>query len=565
MFDCAQDRYSFEKVPANLDCIIVGSGIGGLYCGALLAKAGQKVLVLESHGIAGGCTHEFVKKGFHFDSGLHYVGNMEAEGKVLLDAVCKPEHKIRWQKQGTAENGYVYDEICLVGEKPFAFRAGKENLLQDLIRAFPHEERGIRAYFRQVERMGRSAKLYFMLKIAPEWAQRWLQPWLCREFLQASQRSALEVLSSLLTDKRLIAILLGQFGDHGVSPDQVSFSLHALVFAHYFRGGYYPVGGPQTLSRSLIPTIVEAGGRVLVKAAVEEILLCPNRPAALGVRLTNGDVITARDIISAAGIRNTYLKLISPDNIQKYHIPVEPFKALGPSVGHACTFIGLEGSAEELQLPSSNQWILPTAAPQFDLVGDVKKFVSDPLNPEQPMFAFVSFPSAKDPEGTLATNGPHKSTCIMITEAKFEWFNELAIPGSRKGKRGERYLEEKNRFQERLLNLLYSRFPQLVDKVKYVVSSTPLTSKHYLNALNGESYGLNMTKERFSADMGILTRPQVAQIAHLYLTGQDIVSAGISGAMMGGLLTAHAILGYGTFTDILTGRNLVKDILHIPQ
>lgn len=490
---------------------------------------------------------------------------MDGEGKILLDAACKPEQKIEWQKQGTAENGYTYDEICLVGEKPFPFRAGKENLLRDLIQAFPHEERGIREYFRRVERMGRSAKYYFMLKIAPDWFQKWFQPLLCREFLKASQVSALEVLQSLIKDKKLIAILLGQFGDHGVSPDQVPFSLHALVFAHYFKGGYYPVGGPQTISRRLIPTIVEAGGRVLVKACVEEILLCPNRPAALGVRLTNGDIITARDIISATGIRNTYLKLITPENIQKYHIPIEPFKAIGPSVAHVCTFIGLDGSAEDLNLPSSNQWILPTAAPDFNLVQDVRKFVDDPLNPQQSMFAFVSFPSAKDPKGTLTTNGPNKSTCTMITEGKYEWFNPLATPNSRKGKRGERYAEEKARFQQRLMDLLYAQFPQLVDKVKYVVSSTPLTTKHYLNALNGESYGLNMTKERFSAELATLTRPQVTQIAHLYLTGQDVASAGISGAMMGGLLTAHAVLGYGTFTDLLTGRNLIRDILNIPK
>lgn len=42
------------------DVVVIGSGIGGLSCGALLAKAGKAVTVLESHDVAGGCAHSWV-------------------------------------------------------------------------------------------------------------------------------------------------------------------------------------------------------------------------------------------------------------------------------------------------------------------------------------------------------------------------------------------------------------------------------------------------------------------------------------------------------------------------
>lgn len=58
-----------SKVPENLDAIIIGSGIGGLGLGVLLAKVGKKVLVLEQHDRAGGCCHTFTEKGFEFDVG----------------------------------------------------------------------------------------------------------------------------------------------------------------------------------------------------------------------------------------------------------------------------------------------------------------------------------------------------------------------------------------------------------------------------------------------------------------------------------------------------------------
>lgn len=58
-----------DKVPRDLDVIVIGSGIGGLAVGATLAKAGKKVLVLEQHDQAGGCCHTYIEKGFEFDVG----------------------------------------------------------------------------------------------------------------------------------------------------------------------------------------------------------------------------------------------------------------------------------------------------------------------------------------------------------------------------------------------------------------------------------------------------------------------------------------------------------------
>lgn len=58
-----------NRVPENLDAIVVGSGVGGLGLAVLLAKVGKRVLVLEQHSRAGGCCHTFTEKGFEFDVG----------------------------------------------------------------------------------------------------------------------------------------------------------------------------------------------------------------------------------------------------------------------------------------------------------------------------------------------------------------------------------------------------------------------------------------------------------------------------------------------------------------
>ena len=61
------------------DIAIIGSGLGGLTCGAMLAKSGKRVIVLEQHNIVGGCATCFKRKGMLIDAGLHYKNIKKCE------------------------------------------------------------------------------------------------------------------------------------------------------------------------------------------------------------------------------------------------------------------------------------------------------------------------------------------------------------------------------------------------------------------------------------------------------------------------------------------------------
>ena len=69
------DRYSEDKIPEDIDTIVIGSGMSGITAGAILARMGETVLILEQHDRTGGGSHEYElgKNGYHFDAGLHYV------------------------------------------------------------------------------------------------------------------------------------------------------------------------------------------------------------------------------------------------------------------------------------------------------------------------------------------------------------------------------------------------------------------------------------------------------------------------------------------------------------
>ena len=90
----------------NVDVIIVGSGISGLCCGAMLSMEGKKVLILEKHFKLGGYTHTFKRKGFEWDVGIHYIAQFykKYEDIHIHNYGYTSHHLIRAKKNGTKIN-----------------------------------------------------------------------------------------------------------------------------------------------------------------------------------------------------------------------------------------------------------------------------------------------------------------------------------------------------------------------------------------------------------------------------------------------------------------------------
>lgn len=513
-------RYRANRLNGPYDAIVIGSGPGGLTSAALLSAIGRKVLVLEQHYTAGGYTHSYERNGYEWDVGLHYIGAMGAPtmARKFMDFLSGGQ--LQWAPMDAA-----YDRF-FIGDEIYEAVAGKAEFRANLVKRFPAEAGAIDRYLTLLDEIGANMKLFTAARLLRPWQLKLAMPLLLRLLPKNFRRSTREVLEELTQNQTLIAVLTGQWGDLGLPPAQSSFIIHALIARHYLFGGFYPVGGSWRIAETIIPRIQATGGEVFTYARVQEILVEGGK--ARGVLMEDGTRIEAPCVISSAGVMNTFQRLL-PAPVVQQHGYDKLLRNVTPSSGHIGLYIGLQGTAEELGLPKTNFWIYPSA----DYEGDVARFEQDRTAPLP--VVYVSFPSAKDPD--YARRHPGTATIEVVAPAPFEWFEPWS--GSVWGKRGADYDALKAELGERVLEAMYEKLPQLRGKIDYWEISTPLSTQYFNAYERGELYGINHDPKRF--EQSWLT-PRT-KIPGLWLTGQDIVSCGVVGAMMGGVVTAQAIGG----------------------
>jgi all-trans-retinol 13,14-reductase len=526
--------YKQHKLVDKWDAIVIGSGIGGLAVAALLSKeAGKKVLVLERHYTAGGYTHSFHRPGYQWDVGVHYVGDVSDPSehvRRVFDYITDGE--LKW-----AAMPDVYDRL-IFPDRSYDLVAGIENFREGMKKYFPREAVPIDKYMAAVVTCMKSGGTYFAEKAVPQFISRLAGGWMRRGFLQWASRTTADVLASITSNRELSGVLTGQWGDYGLPPGQSSFGIHAMIAAHYFGGASYPVGGAERVAETIAPLILRNGGDIVVSADVAEIIVEGN--CAAGVRMADGREMRAPIVVSDAGAHNTFARLIPTPNIAIAKM-LDDVRGIPASMAHLSLYVGVAETAEQLGLTGTNLWIYES----YNHDANVARSAADPDAPF-PVY-FVSFPSAKDPE--FAGKHPGRATLEIVTLVPYEWFARWE--DTRWRHRDGEYDLFKKRFADRLKAALEKYVPQVRGKIDFAEMSTPLSTRHFMNYQRGEAYGLSASPSRF----GLKSLKPRTPIRNLYLTGQDVVSLGVAGAMMGGVVAASAVLG----------RNLVSKAQRKPK
>ena len=523
--------YKKTKPGKNYDNIIIGSGISGIGLAAILAKQGQSSLILERHYTPGGFTHVFKRRDYEWDVGVHYVGRVHQKRSLIrriFDFIS--ESRLEW-----AEMPDIYEKI-IFGNKVYEISRGKQKFKSKLKEQFNSspDQKSIDDYIDLVFKAAKSSRGLFARRAVPRWINNIFGTFISRSAKEFFSKTTLEVLHTITKNQELIGVLTGQFGDYGLQPGKSSFIMHAMLVHHYLEGGNYPVGGSAKIFNSIEPTINAAGGEVFVNAEVDEILIEKNR--TIGVRMVDGFEIMANRVVSSAGLHITYNKLLKSSSA--CNSVRRKINQISSSVPHLCLYIGFKHTPEELNLPKSNLWIYPES---YDHDQNIDDYLSNPENAEFPV-VYISFPASKDPD--FQNRYPGRSTIEIITLTNYSFFKKWESAAWKN--RGEEYESLKDRYAQSLLKKLYEHQPQLEGKVDYYELSTPLSTRHFVNYEQGEIYGLEHSPERFSNNAIHVKTP----IENLYLTGQDIVSCGIAGALMSAVITS----------SVITRKNMIKEI-----
>ncbi len=505
----------------EIDTIIIGSGAGALSAAICLARAGQRVVVLEQHDVPGGWCHSFYLNGHRFTPGVHYIGLLgEGEStREMYEGLGIADDLVFFRMNPA---GY---EHCWIGEQRFHLPAGHAELIEHLSTLFPKERKNLSEYLNMVRTV--AAQLALIPKMSGFWDNVTI-PWRTRYMGKYALFSLKRVIGWYIKDPLLKNILNIQCGDHGLPPGRASFPLHCAVMAHYFSGAYYPMGGGGALVKAMTNAIKRHGGEVRTSQRVRRILVeGTENKHAVGVELENGQQLRAKRIISNADPTTTYRHLVGEE-----HLSPKLVKKLDRTT-YSCTslmlFLTVDMDLRKAGLDSGNIWIAPDGIDADEVYANLMTQELT-IGDEFPGM-FISCTTLKDPS---SFDGKHH--CIeAITYVGHQAFKDFEGEGA---DRSPAYEAFKEVLTQKMMKTLERVVPGISEHVVHKELGTPLTNEHYINSTNGSVYGT----EKVLKQIGPFAFRPKAEIADLYLCGASIQAHGVAGSGYSGVQTAAVIL-----------------------
>jgi prolycopene isomerase len=294
-----------SETALDWDVIVIGSGIGGLVTASQLAAKGAKVLVLERYLIPGGSGGSFRRAGYTFDVGASMIFGFGQKGhtNLLTRALADVgEHC-------TTIPDPAQLEYHLPGGLSVAVDRDYESFIAELTARFPHEAKGIRAFYDtcaqvfhcldampllSLEDPAYLAKVFFKAPLACLGLARWLPV------------NVGSVARAHIQDPNLLRFIDMECFCWSVMPaDRTPMINAGMVFSDRHAGGInYPKGGVGVIADKLVAGLERHGGAIRYRSRVVKVLLEQGR--AVGVRLADGQELHARRVVSNATRWDTF-------------------------------------------------------------------------------------------------------------------------------------------------------------------------------------------------------------------------------------------------------------------
>jgi len=480
--------------------IIIGSGLGGLTCGLILAREGHDVTILEQQKRPGGCLQCFSRSGVKFETGMHFIGS--AEPNQLLGLILQylgVYDKVKLQPLDPEAH-----DIIIIDNEKFVCPKGYDALIASLSKRFPAESNNLVEFFRLVKNVANASTMHRLSTDGSDFV-------LTTRYQMESINS---VIDRYINDSLLKRVLVGNLPLYAGIKDKTPFSTYAFITDFYMKSAFRFADGSETLSKVMIQLLQENGGKLYTSQRVIKIECDEQR--AREVITDNGSRYEADYIISTPHPARTIewlsdTKLLRPAYRNR-------IKELPNSLGAFSLYIKFKsGTVPYLR---SNVYEYPGGDPwECDSYTDSNW----PLG-----YLYMHF--SRDESTDTAKTGVILSYMHYDDVRKWE--------GTSPMKRGADYEEFKRRHAERLLDIIEQRHPGFRNHIETYYTSTPLTYRDYTGVECGGMYGI--AKDINLGAAGRVTH--ATRIPNLFLSGQNINSHGILGVIVGAVITCSEFI-----------------------
>ncbi len=511
------------------DVIVIGAGLGGLTAAALLAQAGRKTLLIERNYGVGGAASTYKAGDLVVEASLHETSDpqdpLDPKHHVLaslgvLDKVSWIPSRAVYQVRGgpvgvpfVLPDGFAEARAALNDRFPTQ-RDGIGSLLHDMehiATALGVLSKGRHAFDKPLE--GLSA----LMKLGP--------------VMRGWRLSLGERLQRAFGDDEAAKCALGAnilyWHD---DPDTLWWILFAVAQGEYIgSGGRYIQGGSQRLSNALAKAHRTAGGELLLRRTVTEILLdSQGRPS--GVVHTdkdgNGRAEAHAPVIVGNAAPVHMREMLPEDARQRFFAP---YAQLRLSISLFSATFGLSTPAAHVGLNSYSTFLLPEWMRTLTDYRRAAAILAEPPGETMPPIAVVNY-SAID----SGLGGPPYPVSVVGVDRIANWT----------GLDDDAYEEKRRLWREAIIAAVDRAYPGFAESVTTSVFSTASTMRSYLNAPEGAVYGFAPLPPRSGFRQGPQQSPKTP-VEGLYLASSYAGSGGYTGAILAGAAAARQILARG--------------------